>query len=125
MTDQTAGNMPWMQSNIREEMNTIPPTREPRQKRKPRKPAAAEPKRETRRTRDKALESAAAAAPKKPRKPKAERAAPDTIKVTMKEYAEMRVGDDAKTFIKVHGILSDLSKGSRAKVLAELSKVLG
>lgn len=71
---------------------------------------------------------AATPAPEKVRKPKAdkiERAAPETIKVTMKEYAAMKVGEDAKAFIKMHGLLSALSKASRAKVLTELQKVFG
>ena len=61
----------------------------------------------------------------KKRVAKAEKAAPETIKVTMKEYASMRVGDNAKLFLKVHKLLAGESKSARAVVLAELSKVLG
>lgn len=62
---------------------------------------------------------------RKKRVAKAEKAAPETIKVTMKEYASMRVGDNAKLFLKVHKMLAGESKSARAAVLAELSKVLG
>lgn len=112
MTEQTAGEAPWAAQSASAE---TAPTRQPRQQRKPReaKPAVAAPE--------------VAPPARKPRKAKekAERAAPETIKVTMREYAEMRVGDDAKVFIKLHGILSALTKSARTKVLAELSKVFG
>lgn len=120
MTDQPTGEQqPWEAHGA---FSPTPPKpeRQPRQRRTRKEPALAAPF-------GKAAEEAA---PKKTRKPraakkeKAERAAPETIKVTMREYAEMRVGDDAKVFIKLHGILSTLTKGARSKVLAELSKVL-
>lgn len=54
---------------------------------------------------------------------KAAPASPDTIKVSMKEYATMRVGANAKTFLKLHKLLQGVPKGSRASVLAELGKL--
>jgi len=125
MTDQATGDMPWMQQTA----PAIPAAvREPRQKRLKREAAAPKPSRKPRAAKSPA-EAPVAPAPKKPRKTKkekAERAAPDTIKVTLKEYAGMRVGpDDAKLFLKLHGLLSLVSKGTRAKVLGELAKVFG
>lgn len=130
MTDQTTGEAPWEKPGAFQPNAPEPAAREPRQRRKPREAkaesAAPAAPRAPRKPRAAAAE-ADAPAPRKPRKAKkakAERAAPETIKVTMREYAAMRVGDDAKTFIKVHGLLAALSKGARAKMLVELGKVL-
>jgi hypothetical protein len=115
MTTEVTGEMPDFLRRAAALPAADPPAREPRQRRTNRRAAASE------------------TPPEKPaRKPRAakkevkERAAPETIKVTLKEFATMRVGEDnAKAFVKVHGLLSELSKGARGKVLAELQKVLG
>ena len=125
MNEQTPGPLPgpWTLTRLAAPTTEAPPAREPRQRRKPREAKADKPRKERK---PRAAAPAVEPAPRKPRKArkdKVERAAPETIKVTMKEYAVMRVGDDAKTFIKLHGILSDLGKGSRSKLLAELQKV--
>lgn len=108
MTTEVPGAQPW---------DTPPadppkPVKQPRQRRAKAEASAPEPARV-----------------RKPRAAKAEkkeRAAPETIKVTLKEFAAMRVGeDDAKLFLKLHGLLAGASKGARGKLLAELGKVLG
>lgn len=116
MNDQATGDMPWLQ-----EPTAPAPARQPRQQRKPREAAVPAKVRKPRAVKP----TGAAPAPKQPRAAKPERAAPDTIKVTLKEFAQMRVGDDAKLFLKLHGVLSSAGKASRTKVLAELSKVFG
>jgi len=122
MTDQATGDQPWNQPGAF--APNPPPAREPRQKRKPR--AEAAPKVRKPRAAKPPAEAAAPKKPRKARKEKAERAAPDTIKVSLKEFAQMRVGpDDAKLFLKLHNLLSLVSKSTRAKVLGELSKVFG
>lgn len=68
------------------------------------------------------------AAPKKPRKvraKKAERAAPETIKVNLREYAAMRIAPAAKEFLKIHKIISGVAGPARGKLLAEIQKVFG
>lgn len=125
MNDQATGDMPWLQ-----EPAAPAPARQPRQQRKPREAAAPKPEKAPRKPRTVSKSPLLAAGygkdmSKKPRAAKAERAAPDTIKVTLKEFAQMRVGDDAKLFLKLHGVLSSAGKASRTKVLAELSKVFG
>lgn len=128
MTDQTTGDQPW---NLPGAFAPNPPAREPRQKRKPREAAAPKKERKPRPVAERHPpghdgRDLPAKKTRKARKEKAERAAPETIKVTMKEYAGMRVGpDDAKLFLKLHGMLSLVSKGTRAKVLGELAKVFG
>lgn len=121
MNDQAPGNA-WDQPPANPQ--TAAPARPPRQKRQPRITAASKPVRTPKVV---PPPSEAAPAPKKPRKAKTvERAAPETIKVSLKEFAQMRVGaDDAKLFLKLHGLLSLVSKGTRAKVLGELQKVFG
>lgn len=124
MTDQATGDQPWNQPGAFNP--NPPPAREPRQKRKPREAAVPKKERKPRAAKPPAEAPAAPKKPRKAKKEKAERAAPDTIKVTMKEYAGMRVGpDDAKLFLKLHSMLSLVSKGTRAKVLGELAKVFG
>lgn len=117
MTTETAGEMPEFLRRT-STAPTEPPAREPRQRRTNRRAAPAE--------------TSATKPERAPRKPRAakkevkERTAPDTIKVTLKEYAVMRVGEDnAKAFLKAHAALMGILKGSRGKVLAELQKVLG
>lgn len=114
MTDQATGDMPDFLKRAAAPPEAAP-AREPRQRRTTRRTAAPETPSEK-----------PARKPRVAKKEAKERAAPETIKVTLKEFATMRVGEEhAKTFIKVHGLLSELSKGARGKVLAELSKVLG
>lgn len=127
MNETAPGNLPWQSSPIG--LSPEAPVREPRQRRKPREEATApeapaeKPKR-GRKPREAAPEPKMRK-PRKAAKAKVERAPPETIKVSLKEYAVMRVGEDAKLFLKLHALLSDASKGSRAKVLAEINKVLG
>lgn len=88
--------------------------------------APAKPERQPRqRRKTKASETPAPAKPeRKPREEKSERRAPETVKVTLKEYAAM-VSAEPQAFLKAHAALVSLSKGVRTKVLAELQKVLG
>lgn len=117
MTEAT-GEMPEFLRRAAAPPADPPPAREPRQRRTNRRAAAPE-----------TAPEKPARAPRKPRAAKKEtkeRAAPETIKVTLKEYAVMRVGEDnAKAFLKAHTALMGIVKSSRAKVLDELQKVLG
>lgn len=114
MTDATVPDMPDFLRRAAPAAPSAPPAREPRQRRQ-KKAAEAPP---------------APPKEKKARKPRAakkaakERAAPDTVKVTLKQYADM-VSVEPRVFLKVHSLLSGLGKPARAKVLAELGKVLG
>lgn len=67
----------------------------------------------------------AGAKKKRAKKAKAEKPAPETVKVSLKEYATMRCGESAKLFLKAHKLLSGASAGARRSVLAELTKTLG
>lgn len=97
------------------------PARQPRQKRKPKADAAPKAPRKAR----VAKPAEEAPAPRKPRE-KAERQAPATIQMTLKEYADLRVGSEAaKIFVKIHDALFMLSKTARVKVIAEINKVFG
>lgn len=103
------------------------PARPARQKRKA-KPEAAPKTRKPREAKPREAKppAEAPAAPKKPRKEKAERAAPATIQMTLKEYADLRVGSEAaKIFVKIHDALFMLSRAARTKVIAEINKVFG
>jgi len=114
MNDDT----PWEQPSF------VPPTSEAPAPRQRRKKAEDKPARQPRKARE--PEAATPAPARKPRKPREERPAPETIKVTLKEFAIMRVGEEnAKAFLKAHTLLGDLAKGARSKVLVELAKVLG
>lgn len=63
---------------------------------------------------------------KRAKKAKTERAAPETVKVSLKEYAIMRVGDEhAKLFLKMHKLLGGASAGTRRTVLSELATLFG
>ncbi len=105
--------------------DTEPPVPRQRRQRKA-KPADAAPARPKRKTGVKATDKPAKPQAKRGRKPKAERAAPEQIRVDLKEYAAMKVGDDAKLFLKLHRLLSaEPSKLARTKILTELQKVLG
>lgn len=111
MTDQSTGDQPWNQSGA------FSPT----------PPVPAKPPRQKRQQKTKAPEPTAEKPAKKVRKPreeKPERRAPETVKVTLKEYATM-VSAEPQAFLKAHAALVSLSKGVRVKVLAELQKVLG
>lgn len=62
---------------------------------------------------------------RKPREPKAERAAPETVKISIKDYAEMRVTAFQREFVKLHKILAPISAKARNQIIAELQKVFG
>ena len=115
MTDATVPDMPDFLRRAAPAAPSAPPAREPRQRRQ-KKAAEAPP---------------APPKEKKARKPRAakkaakERAAPDTVKVTLKEYAAMRIAPAAKEFVKIHKIMSGVTGLGRAKLLAELQKVFG
>lgn len=89
------------------------PERQPRQRRAPKAtvaetaPEAVKPKKE-----------------RKKREPK-ERVAPDTIKIGIKEYAEMRVTAFQREFVKLHKILAPVPAKARLQIIAELNKVFG
>lgn len=114
MTDQAGGIPDFLQ---RKPEAPTPPKleRQPRQRRAP-KPTAAETASEPPK-------------PKKPRKarkvPTKERSTPETVKVTLKEYAQMRIAPAAKEFVKIHKIMSSVAGIARGKLLAELNKVFG
>lgn len=72
-----------------------------------------------------AVTDAEIAAGAKKKKAKVEKAAPETVKVSLKEYASMRCGESAKLFLKAHKLLSGATAGARRSVLAELTKMLG
>lgn len=107
MTDQTPGMpQPW---DTPGSQPSAAPARQPRQQRKPRE-AKAE----------------SAATEPKTRKPREAKPASDTIAVSIKEFAAMRVGEEhSKLFVKIHGLLGEVGKAARGKLLAELTKVLG
>lgn len=72
-------------------------------------------------------EIAAGARKKRAKKAKPEKAVPETVKVSLKEYAAMRTGNGAKLFLKAHKLLggSDVTLAVRRTVLAELAKMFG
>ena len=73
---------------------------------------------------DEEIKANAAKKARKKRAAKAEKAAPETVKVSLKEYATMRCGDSAKLFLKAHKLLSGASAGARRTVLTELTSLL-
>lgn len=129
MNDTTAGDMPWQQPGA---FNPAPPAaapaRQPRQKRKPKAEAEPPKVRKPRAVKPETEATPAPASPKKarkPREPKAERAAPETIKIGIKEYAEMRVTAFQREFVKLHKILVGIPGKARTQIIAELQKVFG
>lgn len=111
---------PWDQPGA---FNPNPPEvpKVPRQKRKPREAAAPKAPRKPR----VAAAPEAPAEPAKVRKPREAKVEPDTIKIGIKEYAEMRVTAFQREFVKLHKILAPIPGKARTQIIAELQKVFG